>query len=110
MILQLQITDPYFSDKSKAITALQTVIDPELYINVIDLGLVYEIEFTLNQELIVTMTLSTPHCPLEQAIKNGVNNVLSPIFPTYNIIIHLVWEPVWNFSMMTESARNELGY
>lgn len=109
MMLQLQITDPHFSDKSKAVTALQTVIDPELYINIIDLGLVYDVEFSESQEIVVTMTLSTPHCPLEEAIKNGVNNALSSIFPEYEIMINLVWEPEWDFSMMTESARNELG-
>lgn len=105
----LQITDPYFAEKSKAITALQSVIDPELYINIIDLGLVYDLDFSQSEEILITMTLSTPHCPLQEAITNGVNNALSPLFPDHKINIDLVWEPVWDISMMTESARNELG-
>lgn len=105
----LQIIDPYFTEKSKAITALQSVIDPELNINIIDLGLVYDLDFSQSGEILIIMTLSTPHCPLQEAITNGVNNALSPLFPDRMINIDLVWEPAWDTSMMTQSARAELG-
>lgn len=93
--------------KDKAITALKKVIDPELLVNIVDLGLVYEIRFVADT-IEVHMTLSTPHCPLGDAITNGVHNALSETFPGRDIQVLLVWEPAWNPEMMTEEGRKEL--
>ena len=93
--------------RQNAIAALKKVIDPELFVNIIDLGLVYEILFD-EKSVEVLMTLSTPHCPLGDAIKNGVYNVLLEVFPDREIQVTLVWEPAWNPDMMTEEGRKEL--
>lgn len=95
--------------KHKALTALRKVIDPELFVNIVDLGLIYEIHFPAGV-IKVQMTLSTPHCPLGDAITNGVHNALSEVFPDREIQVTLVWEPAWSPDMMTEEGRKELLY
>lgn len=107
--MELELTDPYYKEKSQALTALHGVIDPELYINIVDLGLVYDLDFSDKNEITITMTLTTPHCPLEEAISNGVDNAMKPIFPDHKLNLNIVWEPEWNMDMMSEEARDQLG-
>ncbi|HVZ96883.1 MAG TPA: metal-sulfur cluster assembly factor [Chitinophagaceae bacterium] len=95
--------------KIKAQQALYQVIDPELFVNVIDLGLIYEIEFKENDVIEVLMTLSTPHCPMGEAITTGVKNVLETGFPGRNVKINLTFNPPWSFEMLTPSGREQLG-
>lgn len=95
--------------KHKAVTALKKVIDPELFVNIVDLGLVYKIHFPAGV-IEVQMTLSTPHCPLGDAITNGVHNALSEVFPDRETQVTLVREPAWSPDMMTEEGRKELLY
>jgi metal-sulfur cluster biosynthetic enzyme len=109
MALDINLNDPYYRDKTNAIAALYNVMDPELFVNIIDLGLVYGIEFKDEQIIEVTMTFSTRHCPLGEAIKQGVKNVLSMAFPNHQLIINVVWEPEWNFEMLSDEGRAELG-
>lgn len=107
--MDLQPDHPCYEQTQKAINALKKVIDPELFVNIIDLGLVYAIDFSHPGMIAVNMTLSTPHCPLGQAITNGVENALHDEFPQKKSVVNLVWEPVWSFEMMTESAKQQLG-
>lgn len=93
--------------RNQAVTALKTVIDPELFVNIIDLGLVYAINFSSNL-LEVKMTLSAPHCPLGEAITNGAQHALAEAFPDRKIRLILVWEPAWNPDMITKEGRKEL--
>jgi metal-sulfur cluster biosynthetic enzyme len=96
-------------EEMKAQIALMQVIDPELNVNIIDLGLVYGVDFTENGSVTVRMTLSTPHCPMGDAIEQGVRNVLEMAFPDRETKIDLVWEPEWNFHMISEAGREQLG-
>jgi len=107
--MELQISDPLFYEKMKARTALSDVIDPELGVNIVDLGLVYDVDFPEEHQVVVHMTLSTPHCPLGEAIQEGVTNALTAIFPNRRVEINLVWEPVWNFDMISDVGREQLG-
>jgi len=107
--MELQISDPLFYEKMKARTALSDVIDPELGVNIIDLGLVYGVDFPTAGNIIVRMTLSTPHCPLGEAIEEGVKHALEAVFPDNTVEINLVWEPVWNFDMISEAGKQQLG-
>lgn len=106
--MTFDIKDPYFSEKVKAVEALTQVIDPELFVNIIDLGLVYDIDFSSAGLIRITMTLSTPHCPLREAIESGVKNVLT-IFPDRIVDINVVWDPVWNVDMITAEGKEQLG-
>jgi metal-sulfur cluster biosynthetic enzyme len=108
-MLELSIQDPHFNEKMQVVEALHQVIDPELFVNIIDLGLVYDIAFPADNRLVITMTLSTPHCPLGEAIEAGIHHVLEPLFPDKMIEVNIVWEPPWDFSMMTAEGRRQLG-
>ncbi len=94
----------------QALKVLKQVMDPELFVNIIDLGLVYGIDFSEPGKITVTMTLSTPHCPLGEAIKNGVCNVLSAAFPNRVAEVTIVWEPAWSVEMLTEEGRRQLNF
>lgn len=98
------------TEEELAIGALYEVIDPELYVNVIDLGLIYEIAFPDAHHIDVLMTLSTPHCPMGNAITNGVKNALEAVFPEREIDVQLTFDPPWSFERLTEEGRNQLGF
>ncbi|WP_164121850.1 MULTISPECIES: metal-sulfur cluster assembly factor [Sphingobacterium] len=107
--MNISLNGPFAKEQMKAQTALLQVIDPELGINIIDLGLVYELDFSNVETIVVTMTFSTPHCPLGDAIQQGVVHVLSVAFPERHIDIKIVWEPEWNYDMITEEGKLALG-
>ena len=105
----IDITDPYYNQKMQALQALYKVIDPELFVNVVDLGLIYDIQFRDEKNIDVTMTLSTPHCPMGEAITNGVRNAIEGEFEEAAVNIDLTFEPAWNFEMLTPEGREQLG-
>ena len=94
--------------KEKFLEVLKGVIDPEIGINIVDLGLVYEIESTENTNKI-TMTLTTPGCPMHSSITTWVENVVRSLDPEKEVIVNLVWEPRWTPEKMSLEARDELG-
>ncbi len=86
---------------------LKTVMDPELHVDIVSLGLIYKV--TLSGENIqITMTLTTPGCPLAPEIDRLVREALSPL-GKYSVELVLVWEPAWTREMMSEEARLQLG-
>jgi len=107
--MKISITDPFYKEKRQAMSALYRVVDPELFVNIIDLGLVYGIDFDDDTSIAVTMTLSTPHCPMGEAITMGVRNVLSIEFPDKEIDVRIVSEPKWDHTMITDEGRCQLG-
>lgn len=107
--MELSVTDPYYTEQMMAQQALYQVIDPELFVNVIDLGLIYKIDFTQAHTASVLMTLSTPHCPMGEAITNGVRNALEITFPGKTILVELTFDPPWNYEMITEEGKRQLG-
>ncbi|ADY54164.1 protein of unknown function DUF59 [Pseudopedobacter saltans DSM 12145] len=105
----VSLTDPYSAEKIKAQQALFKVIDPELFVNVVDLGLIYNVAFDKDDLIEVTMTLSTPHCPMGEAITNGVHNALEAVFPDRKVVIDLVFDPPWGYDMLTPEGKEQLG-
>jgi len=83
---------------------LRQVIDPEIGCNIVDLGLVYRIAYAAGT-LTVTMTLTTPGCPMHDSIAEGVRNILLTLEGVTDVIVEIVWDPPWRPSMMTETAR-----
>jgi metal-sulfur cluster biosynthetic enzyme len=100
----------HLSDKEKEIAQLlKTVVDPEVAVNIIDLGLVYEIDFNEDEQSIgIVMTLSTRGCPLGDTIIQNVEVVLEANYPDYKVDAEVVWEPMWSPEMITEEGRNAL--
>ena len=87
--------------------ALASVIDPELHINIVELGLIYDVEVKGDQ-VVVVMTLTTPGCPLAPIIDEMVKKALAELKLT-KVSVRLVWEPAWNVRMMSEEAKLKLG-
>lgn len=90
--------------------ALKQVDDPEIGINIVDLGLVYGTEVEDNGNVMVTMTLTTPACPLNEYIDAAVKAVLADIPGVTGSAVNLVWTPPWGPDKMSEDARLELGF
>jgi metal-sulfur cluster biosynthetic enzyme len=88
--------------------ALRNVIDPELYQNIVDLGLVYGVEVNEANAIVVTMTLTTPHCPMGPQIMADVDKFLREAGATA-VDIQVVWQPMWTPAMMTPALKRELG-
>ncbi|WP_026563877.1 metal-sulfur cluster assembly factor [Bacillus sp. UNC41MFS5] len=95
--------------KEKIISALESVYDPELNINVVDLGLIYNIEITESNDVTITMTLTTPGCPLHDSITSGVRYSVEGIEETKKVDVYLVWEPAWSPDKMTPEGLKVLG-
>ena len=96
-------------------SALKNVVDPEIGVNIVDLGLIYNVDIRdEGRQIVVDMTLTTPACPagpqiIDQAHKEV--NALEVIHPSLNDVnINLVWTPFWNPEMMSQDAKDELGY
>jgi metal-sulfur cluster biosynthetic enzyme len=87
---------------------LRVVIDPEIYQNIVDLGLVYGIEIEGDDIVHVNMTLTTPHCPMGPEIIENVEKVLRGRGAS-RVHVHIVWEPMWTPDAMTEELKRELG-
>lgn len=88
---------------------LRTVIDPEIGINIIDLGFVYKIEYTEEKGIQIEMTLSTKGCPMGDVILDNIQTTLDKKFPEKKLNIQLVWEPSWSSDFVTPEGRNALG-
>ncbi len=96
---------------TKAVDMLKTVYDPEIPVNVYDLGLIYKIDYTpTDKTLHVDMTLTAPSCPAADFIVEDVRQKLVSIEGPEKIDLRLVFEPEWNQDMMSEEAKLELGY
>lgn len=94
--------------EDKVRDVLRTVIDPELGINIVDLGLVYGIEVDEEHNVRITMTLTTPGCPLHDSIQTGVHNAASAMEGIGQVNVNLVWFPPWTPDKMSEEAKKQL--
>ena len=89
--------------------ALTNIVDPEIGINIVDLGLVYGTDVEDDGEVRVTMTLTAPGCPLSGYIGTAVDTAVSELEGVTKVDVDIVWTPPWNPSMMSEDAKLELG-
>jgi metal-sulfur cluster biosynthetic enzyme len=88
---------------------LKNVYDPEIGINIVDLGLVYDADIEDDGDVLVTMTLTSLGCPLGPVIMQEVNNALKDLPGIGDTDVKLVWSPAWSPDMMSEEAKDELG-
>ncbi|MFO1444665.1 metal-sulfur cluster assembly factor [Bacillus sp. Bva_UNVM-123] len=95
--------------KEKVLENLKRVMDPELNINVVDLGLIYEVNLPDEDTVHVTMTLTTPGCPLHDSIVSGVKHCLLEMEGITAVDVDLVWEPSWTPEKMTPEGLKQLG-
>ena len=97
--------------QERVIDVLKTVFDPEIPVNIYDLGLIYRIELNeAGTELSVDMTLTAPNCPAADFIVEDVRQKLETITGIEKVEVNLVFEPEWDKNMMSEEAKMELGF
>ncbi len=99
-----------FALEEKIVSRLKTVYDPEIPVNVYDLGLIYNIDVKDNMDVDIEMTLTTPHCPAADFILEDVKQKVETIEGIEKVNITLTFEPSWSKDMMSEEALLELGF
>jgi FeS assembly SUF system protein len=96
--------------ETKTVEMLRTVFDPEIPVNVYDLGLIYRIDVSDDFEITVDMTLTAPNCPAADFIMEDIQQKLDSIHGVKSATVNLVFEPEWNKDMMSEEAKLDLGF
>ena len=106
-----ETTDTAYFEKMKSeiLEALETVIDPELGIDLINLGLIYGVDLDENGKCVVEMTLTTMGCPLTDILDDDIHRALLGIDGIKDVEIHLVWYPAWGPERMSRYAKMALG-
>ena len=99
-----------FKIEEKIVAMLKTVYDPEIPVNVYDLGLIYKIDVSDNGEAVLDMTLTAPNCPAADFIMEDIRQKVESVEGVTSATINLVFEPEWDIDMMSEEAKLELGF
>lgn len=96
--------------QSSAAEKIREIYDPEIPVNIYELGLIYDIEFNEFADAIVTMTLTSPNCPVAEILPGEVEMKVREVEGIGDVHVNLVFEPPWDMSMMSEAARLEMGF
>lgn len=91
------------------VAALKDIYDPEIPVNIYDLGLIYDVDCASDGDVVVTMTLTTPHCPVAESMPGEVELRVGAVPGVRSAIVNLVWDPPWDMAKMSDEARLELG-
>jgi FeS assembly SUF system protein len=94
----------------QVIEMLRTVYDPEIPVNIFELGLIYKVDIDDDNGVQIEMTLTSPHCPVAEILPGEVEAKVKSIGGVADATVAIVWDPPWNPSMMTEEAQLELGF
>ena len=94
--------------KEKIITEIKKIYDPEIPVNIYELGLIYDIKVDKENNGKVNMTITTPNCPVAERLPKEVKDSIMEIKEVNKVDLDLVWDPPWDKSMMSESAKLEL--
>ena len=92
------------------VESIRTVYDPEIPVNIFDLGLIYTVEINEDSEVRVLMSLTAPGCPVAGEMPGWVAEAIEPLPGVKHVEVELVWEPPWGMGMMSDEARLELGF
>jgi FeS assembly SUF system protein len=95
--------------KQKVIECLQTIFDPEIPVNIYELGLIYEVDILPVNNVQIVMTLTSPACPAAQSLPVEVDQKVRQIEGVNDVHVAVTWNPPWDRSMMSEAAQLELG-
>ena len=115
-VTQAQSTSAMISDAQKTaeltppiVQALSTVFDPEIPVNIYELGLIYEVIVDASANVGIRMTLTAPACPAAQILPSQVRDRVSAVEGVRDVIVDIVWDPPWDRDRMSEAARLQLG-
>ena len=94
--------------KEKIIKEIKKIYDPEIPVNIYELGLIYDIKVEKNNNIKVKMTLTTPNCPVAESLPKEVKDSIMEVKEVNDVDLELVWDPPWDQSKMSEAAKLEL--
>ena len=94
--------------KNKVIEEIKKIYDPEIPVNIYELGLIYKIDFDEKNKVNVDMTLTSPNCPVAESLPNEVKENIKKVDGVSDVKLNLVWEPPWDKDKMSEAAKLEL--
>ena len=100
---------PMADDLREVIAALKDIYDPEIPVNIYDLGLIYGVDVSTDGDVAVTMTLTTPHCPVAETMPGEIEMRINGIHGVRDATVNVTWDPPWDSSKMSDEARLELG-
>jgi FeS assembly SUF system protein len=95
--------------QSAVVDVLKSIYDPEIPVDIYELGLIYDVAITDDGDATITMTLTTPHCPVAESLPNEVELRVLSVPGIRDAVVNLVWDPPWDPSKMSDEARLELG-
>jgi FeS assembly SUF system protein len=96
--------------RDKVVDVIKTIFDPEIPVNIYDLGLIYRVDILPINNVQITMTLTAPSCPAAQSLPIEVDQKLREIEGVNDVHVQVTWDPPWDKSMMSEEAQLELGW
>ena len=96
--------------KAEVVSAIRECYDPEIPVNIYDLGLVYDVAVSPGAKVDVVMTLTSPHCPVAEILPDQVKTRIEQVEGVDEVALELTWEPPWTPDMMSEAAKLELGF
>tara|TARA_B100001559_G_C15936322_1_gene365571 strand:+ start:53 stop:355 length:303 start_codon:yes stop_codon:yes gene_type:complete len=94
--------------KEKVISEIKKIYDPEIPVNIYELGLIYKIEVNDDKKVMIEMTLTSPNCPVAESLPNSVKENILKIAGVEDVDLKLVWDPPWTKEKMSEAAKLEL--
>ena len=94
--------------KEKIISEIKKIYDPEIPVNIYELGLIYKIEINDDKKVLIEMTLTTPNCPVADSLPKQVKEYIMNVKGVSDVKLNLVWDPPWDKSKMSEAAKLEL--
>jgi FeS assembly SUF system protein len=95
--------------QASVVEVLKSIYDPEIPVDIYELGLIYDVDISEDGDATVTMTLTTPHCPVAESLPNEVELRVLSVPGIRDAVVNLVWDPPWDPSKMSDEARLELG-
>lgn len=96
--------------KAEVVAAISECYDPEIPVNIYDLGLIYDVDVTDEGRVGLVMTLTSPHCPVAEILPEQVRTRVEQVDGVDEVELELTWDPPWNPEMMSEAAKLELGF
>ena len=96
--------------KDRIIQRLQTIHDPEIPINIYELGLIYKIDIDDNNDVLIVMTLTAPNCPVAESLPLEVEEAVKQTEGVNNVQVQLTFEPAWSMDKLSDEAKLELGF
>lgn len=107
----MKMSNNYLQIEEDIVKVLKTVYDPEIPVNIYDLGLIYDIDLDeATGDVVITMTLTAPNCPMADFILEDTKNKVEGVNGVHQVTIDLTFEPTWSKDMMSEEALLELGF